>query len=245
MLTDIFLMSLLAGAATGIGGLLAVMIKPDKKTFSFLMGLSGGIMLCISFTELLAEGIEFGGMKLAIIGFALGALSFMLIDSFLPHIRFSEKETGKVNRKLFKTGLLLAIGVSIHNLPEGMAVGSGYAHLPELGLVIAIGIALHNIPEGIATALPLCAAGYSRMKSFLISFGSGLVEPIGAVIAYLFLAQFSQLIPIMLSFAAGIMVFLTLDELLPIAEQKQHNPMSLGILLGIIFVLVLSKLFGV
>ena len=245
MLMDVVILSLLAGAATGVGGALAVVRKPGKRMFAFLMGFSGGIMLSISFTGLLAQGIKFGGLELAIIGFTLGALSFMLLDSLLPHIRFAVKEKGKLNIRLLRMGMLLAIGIFIHNIPEGMAVGSGYAHLPSLGLVIAIGIALHNIPEGMATALPLYSAGFSRKKSFLISLGSGIAEPIGAVIAYLFLSGFPSLVPAMLAFAAGVMVFITLDELLPIAEEKNHNTMSLGILLGIVFMLLVSNAFGV
>jgi ZIP family zinc transporter len=245
MLMDLIILSLIAGAATGIGGAIAVVGKPGKRMFGFLMGFSGGIMLSISFTELLAQGIKFGGLELAIIGFTLGSLSFMLLDTFLPHVRFATKEKGIVNTKLLRMGMLLAIGISIHNIPEGMAVGSGYVHLPALGLIIAIGIALHNIPEGMATALPLYSAGFSRKKSFLIALGSGLVEPVGAAIAYLFLSGFPALIPATLAFAAGVMVFITLDELLPIAEAKSHNAMSAGILLGIIFMLLVSNIFGI
>lgn len=259
MLADILILSTLAGAATGIGGAIAVIKRPGKRLFDFLMGFAGGVMLSLSFTELLAEAINLGGLTLSIIGFSVGALLIFLIDSVLPHIHFFVKERGildwKVFRgvfdwRLFRIGTLVAIGISIHNIPEGMAVGAGYINAPALGLVVAIGIALHNIPEGVATALPLYASGFSRNKSFLISLFSGFVEPIGALIAYLFLSGFPLLTPAMLAFAAGVMIFITLDELLPeicaIKERHQFQHfMSLGILVGIISVMILSKLFRV
>jgi ZIP family zinc transporter len=105
------------------------------------------------------------------------------VDSLTPHIRFGVKEDSPLDGRLLKTSLLMAFGITVHNIPEGIAVGAGYMHLPEFGFMIALGIALHNIPEGIATALPLCEGGMGRRKAFRIALLSGLAEPIGALIA--------------------------------------------------------------
>lgn len=248
MLTDVFILSLLAGAATGIGGAIAVIRRPGRRMFNLIMGFAGGVMLSISFMELLSNAIKYGGIELSIAGFVLGALLIFVLDAVFPHVRFFIREegaVGRMDRKLLKVGVFLAIGIFIHNLPEGMAVGAGYSQLPVLGFIIAIGIALHNIPEGVATALPLYAAGFSRLKASLVALISGFAEPLGAVLAYVFLSAFSPLVPAGLAFAAGVMVFITLDELLPVAEKKHHNFTVFGVLLGIVSMLLVSRAFGV
>jgi ZIP family zinc transporter len=142
--------------------------------------------------------------------------------------------------------MLIAIGISIHNIPEGVAVGAGYMHAPEFGLFMALAVALHNVPEGIATALPLCKGGLGKRDSLRIAFLSGLVEPIGALLAALFLTSFQSLIPAALAFAGGVMVFLTLDELVPTAREHGHQHFTaLGIILGAIFIFLLSGTLGV
>ncbi len=149
------------------------------------------------------------------------------------------------NPRMLKTGMLLAIGITIHNIPEGIAVGAGYAHSPEFGLFIAIAILLHNIPEGIATALPLSTCGVYKWDAFLVATLSGLSEPVGALLAGIFLSTFEKFIPGALAFAGGVMVFITLDELVPAAREfGHHHTTALGIILGSIFVFVLSGLFG-
>jgi len=138
------------------------------------------------------------------------------------------------------------LGITIHNLPEGVAVGAGYMHTPKFGLFIAMAILLHNIPEGIATALPLCTSGVSKWDSFKVALFSGLVEPIGALLAAVFLKSFRALIPGALAFAGGVMMFITLDELIPTAREHGHqHSTAVGIILGSIFVFLLSGIFGV
>jgi len=243
---NIFLLSLFAGLATGIGGLIVIIKKPGKKLFGVLMGFAAGVMLALSFLELINEAWQLSGFLITTIGFGAGALFMLLIDSLIPHIRFGEKEKNIFNTRLLKTGILIAIGISIHNIPEGMAVGAGYMHLPKFGLFIALAIALHNIPEGIATALPLCKGGICRWKSFRIALLSGLVEPIGALIAAIFLTSFGNFIPLALAFAAGVMVFITLDEIVPTAREYGHQHFTaVGIILGIVFFLLLEGVFRV
>jgi ZIP family zinc transporter len=241
-----FLLSLLAGLGTGLGGLLTVIKKPDQRQVAFLMGLTAGVMITLSFVELVNEAWQASGYLVTTIGFGLGALFMFFVDWVTPHIRFGEEEKSPLDGKLLKAGWLVAIGITIHNIPEGIAVGAGYMRMPEFGFLIALGIALHNIPEGIATALPLSEGGMSRWKAFGIAFFSGLVEPIGALIAALFLTPFKSLIPASLAFAAGVMVFITLDELVPAAREFGHqHTTAIGIIAGAISVFLLSGLLGV
>ena len=150
------------------------------------------------------------------------------------------------DRSLLTTGLLIAIGITIHNLPEGIAVGAGFMHMPKFGLFIALAIMLHNIPEGIAVAMPLCKSGVCRWDSFRAALFSGLVEPVGALFAVLFLSSFQVFVPAALAFAGGVMMFITLDELVPAAREHGHQHFTaIGIILGAIFVFVLSGVFGV
>jgi zinc transporter, ZIP family len=243
---SVFLISLMAGLGTALGGLIVIIRKPGKKSFGFLMGFTAGVMITLSFHQLVNEAWHMSGYITTTISFALGAIFMLLIDLLIPHIRFSEKETSIFDLKLFRTGILVAIGISIHNLPEGIAVGASYMYLPKFGLFIAMAIALHNIPEGIATALPLCKSGLCRLKSFKITLYSGLVEPIGALFAAVFLTAFKELIPASLAFAGGVMVFITLDELIPTARKHGHQHFTaLGIILGAIFVFLLAGIFGV
>lgn len=275
-LLNIVLLSLIAGLGTGIGGLIAIMRTPGRRSFGFLMGLTAGVMITLAFMELLAEAWETGGFITATIGFAFGAGFMFLLDYFAPHMRFGEVEVRSPNpdevlttadseprrhrrgfgrrmgqnqitdRKLFKTGMLLAIGITIHNIPEGIAVGAGYLHQPQFGVFIAMAILLHNIPEGIATALPLNKCGVCRWDAFRTAFLSGLAEPVGALVAALFLTSFTGFLPAALAFAGGVMLFITLDELLPAAREHGHQHWTaMGIIAGSIFVLVLSGIFGV
>jgi ZIP family zinc transporter len=157
----------------------------------------------------------------------------------------SHKDTA-VDAKLISSGLLLAIGISLHNLPEGISVGAGYMHNPQFGLFIAMAIMLHNIPEGLATALPLSKGGAKRRYALGIAVLSGLAEPLGAVLASMFLGSFQNLIPGALAFAGGVMVYITLDELIPSArEYGSVHWTSLGIIVGSIFVFLLSAWMGV
>jgi len=275
-LVNILLLSLIASMGTGLGGLIAIIRKPGRRSYGLLMGFTAGVMISLSFLELVNEAWEMAGPVTATIGFGLGAIFMFVLDHFAPHIRFGEKEipgsdcqnndvlnvpqigmgrhrhgrlgatTYPVNRSLMKTGLLLAVGITLHNLPEGIAVGAGYLTNPQFGLFIAIAIMLHNIPEGLATALPLTKAGMHRRQALLVAFLSGLAEPIGALVAALFLVNFSGLVPGALAFAGGVMTFITLDELIPTAREFGHEHYTaIGIILGSLSVFVLSGIFGV
>ncbi len=280
---NIAMLSLIASLGTGLGGLLALIHKPGRRSFGFLMGFTAGVMITLALMELVAEAWHMAGYLTATAGFALGALFMFFLDYFAPHIRFGEKEirtegspladgdcgegnpaieeqTGRhgghqhkhgrqnviTDPKLLRTGFLLAIGITIHNLPEGIAVGAGYLKEPAFGVFIAIAILLHNIPEGIATALPLYKCGMGRFDCIKIAFFSGLTEPIGALLAASLLSSFMWLLPGALAFAGGVMLFITLDELLPAAREHGHQHYTaLGIILGAIAMFLLSGFFGV
>jgi ZIP family zinc transporter len=237
---NILILSTLAGLATGIGGLLAIIKKPDRKSLGFLMGLAAGVMITLAFLGLMVQAQEISGMSTAAIGFVVGSLSMLILDFVLPHTFLSVKEKGIIDGKMLKTGILIAIGISLHNFPEGIAEASGYSYLPRLGLVVAVAMALHNIPEGIAVSLPVYMSGASRRSAFRLALISGLVEPIGALAASLFLQTSSSLVPYGLSFAGGVMVFVTLDELIPVAHEHGHEHFTaFGMIVGCIVTFIL------
>lgn len=276
-IVNILLLSLMASMGTGLGGIIAILRKPGRRSYGLLMGITAGVMISLSFLELVSEAWDLAGPWTATLGFGIGATFMFLLDHFAPHIRFGEKEVrggsegvitppemegrfglgrhrfGRqhrasriVDRKLVNTGLLLAVGITLHNLPEGIAVGAGYLHNPQFGLFIAVAILLHNIPEGIATALPLCKGGFCRWDAFKVAFFSGMAEPVGAILASLFLVTFQNLVPGALAFAGGVMVFITLDELIPTAREYGHEHYTaVGIIMGSLFVFILSAVFGV
>lgn len=242
-MTDVLnalLLSLLAGLATGLGGLIVLVRKPSRRIMNFLMGVAAGVMIILSFLELMVEALNLAGLTLAAAGFLAGSLIIFILDSLLPHLHFGKKEKGLVDVKFFKYSTLIAVGIALHNFPEGIAVGSSYAYLPELGLTVAVAMAIHNIPEGMAIAIPACLSGRSKFSAFRLALLSGLVEPAGALISVLLLDVFNGFVPFGLAFASGIMVFITLDEIIPAASQNGHEHFtSFGIIAGSLLTFIL------
>jgi ZIP family zinc transporter len=250
------LLTLLAGLATGIGSLIAFFAKTTNTKFlSFVLGLSAGVMIYVSFTEILVEAQisltnelgETNGHWLTVFAFFSGMLLIGLIDRFIP-THSNPHEVKKVedmraagqrvpiNRpQLMRTGIFTALALAIHNFPEGIAVFISALQDPTLGIPITAAIAIHNIPEGIAVAVPVYYATNSKKKAFWISFLSGLSEPLGAVAAILFLMPFINdlMFGIIFAMVAGIMVFISLDELIPAAQRydETHLPIY-GVITG-------------
>ncbi len=228
----------LAGLSTTIGSLLGILVrKPGPRFMALTLGFSGGVMILVSFVELLAGGIEAVGFGLAHVAFFAGMLGMFLIDFLIPHEYMAErhKTEGRAQETLLKTGLLVALGIGIHNFPEGMATFAGTLQDVSLGAAIAVAIAIHNIPEGLAVSAPVYAATGSRSKAFLWSFLSGVAEPVGAVVAALILLPFlnATVLGLMLSVVAGIMVFISLDELVPVARSFGQEHLSIaGVVMG-------------
>ena len=261
------LLPTLAGLSTVLGGLLAVLIRrPGPRIMSLMMGFAAGVMLLVSFVELLQEGIRDTGYVPAYLAFFGGMAMMFLIDVLIPHIHMGEGHdaggearacpmpdpvahgrhryrhgTGRGNgvhpSRLLKTGLLVALGIGVHNFPEGITTFVGAVQDPALGIAIATAIMLHNIPEGIAVSAPVYAATGSRGKALLWSALSGLAEPVGAVLAAAVLLPFlnATLLGLVLAAVAGIMVFISLDELIPVACSFCEEHLSiLGVIAGMI-----------
>ena len=234
------LLTIIAGLSTTIGSAIAFFVKnPSKKFISLIMGFSAGVMILISFVELLQQGIESTNFLLGHIFFFMGMGIMFLIDVAISHQYEFEGPCSdnliNSDSKAKKTSLLVTMGIFIHNFPEGMATFIGTLQSIELGLILAFAIALHNIPEGIAVAVPVYTSTGSRKKAFTWSFLSGVSEPVGALIVGLILYPFINdfLLGAMLAIVGGFMIYISLDELLPASQSlgSQHLPI-LGILMG-------------
>jgi len=233
-----FLLATAAGLSTTFGSLMGILIRrPGPVFMSFTLGFSAGIMILISFVELLPCGIERIGFLPAHMAFFLGIGTFFLIDVLIPHEYIGQKDRteSQASSRLNRTGLMLALGIGIHNFPEGMLTLVGSIEDVRLGAAIALAIAIHNVPEGLAVSIPVYAATGSRKKAFWFSFLSGVSEPVGAGVAALVLLPFLSppVIGWSFSWVAGIMVAISLDEIIPSAKAfgREHTPI-LGILLG-------------
>ncbi|MFA4991605.1 MAG: zinc transporter ZupT [Candidatus Omnitrophota bacterium] len=231
------LLSFLAGIFTVAGSFLTFFMRDFKRSYlQFALGLSGGVMIYVSFVEMLPQAIKNIGLAKANLAFFGGIILFMLIDFFIPHEYIEERvKTDSHDKKLMAAGIFTAFGIAIHNFPEGIAVFISALANIKLGIVLAIAIALHNIPEGIAVAMPIFYATKSKRKAFWYSFLAGFAEPAGAVIAILILMPFlnAAVLSFSLAFVAGIMVFISFDELLPLSCQNEGYHVSiLGVIIG-------------
>ena len=240
------LLSTIAGLSTTVGSLIGVWVsRPGPRFMAFTLGFSGGVMILVSFVELLREGIETIGFMPAHMAFFAGMLIMFLIDVRTPHDHLAERHRLRRDghqERLFRAGLLVALGVAIHNFPEGVASLAGTLQNQRLGIAVSAAIALHNIPEGLAISAPVSAATGSRRTAFLWSFLSGLAEPVGAALAALVLLPFlnDAVLGYVLSAVAGVMVFISLDELVPVACSfgEEHLPI-VGAAVGM-FIMSLS-----
>jgi ZIP family zinc transporter len=271
-----FLLTILAGLSTGIGSLIAYFIrKPKLEILSFALGLSGGVMTYVSFVELLPQATSAIGDIWGVGTFFIGIVSMFLLDQIIPDVENphhivvvmeEEQKTRSVEleqerkkneselsdtakKKLMKTGLVTALAIAIHNFPEGLVTFGSALSDHNLGIVLACAIAIHNIPEGISVSVPIFYATGNRKKAFWYSFFSGVAEPVGALFGYLILFSFinDQIIGGMLGFIAGVMVYISMDEILPTAQRydKKGHLTITGIITGMIIMaasLILLKL---
>ena len=243
----------IAGLSTGIGSAIAYFIKKPRVTYlSFSLGVSAGVMIYISFMELLPDALEAVGPIWGLAAFFMGIGTIGLIDMLIPEPENPHEFAGidepaaarTESSSLMRTGLLLALVIGIHNFPEGLAIFASALGNVKLGIFIAIAIAIHNIPEGIAVSVPIFYATGNKNKAFFYSFLSGLSEPVGAVIGYLILRPFLTpgVLAGLMAFVAGVMVYISLDELLPMAHRYGHGHLVIiGIVLGM-FVMAVSLL---
>lgn len=257
-----FGLTLFAGLATGIGSLLAFFTShTNTKFLSVTLGFSAGVMIYVSMVEIFvkakvalvnAMGVVPGNW-LTVGGFFGGMLLIAMIDKFIPKqsnphelktVEDMKLPSSKGDQSLLKMGTFTALAIGIHNFPEGIATFTSALQDPALGIAIAVAIAIHNIPEGIAVSVPVYFATGDKKKAFKLSFLSGLSEPIGALAAYLFLMPFLNDIMFGVIFAAvaGIMVFISLDELLPAAKKYDETHLSIYGLIAGMAVMALSLL---
>ncbi len=257
-----FLLTLFAGLSTGIGGLLAFHKKASSKRFlAFSLGFSAGVMIYVSFLEIFPKALDdLVGLHGDHLGYIYTTLAFFigigfigLIDWMVPS-RENPHEIPSMTKngvdfektKLMRMGLFSALAIALHNFPEGLATFVAAVQNPQLGIGIAIAIAIHNIPEGIAVAVPIFQATGSKRKAFTYSLLSGLAEPVGALIGYYLIITLVGDINFgfIFAFVAGIMVYISLDELLPSAEKfGEHHLSILGLILGFIVMALSLILF--
>ena len=258
-----FSLTLLAGLCTGIGSALAFFAKQTNTKFlSLSLGFSAGVMIYVSFVEILAKAQASltealghpAGTWAAVGSFFGGVLLIAVIDRLVPSVenphearpteQMERGANGEKNGKLMRMGLLAALAIGIHNFPEGLATFAAALHDPTIGIPIAVAIAIHNIPEGISVSVPIYYATGSRKKAFTYSFLSGLSEPIGALIGFFILrAVFSPTIfGLLFGSVAGIMVFVSLDELFPTAREYGEGHLAIYGLVAGMAVMALSLL---
>lgn len=254
------LLATLAGLSTAIGGLLGVIVRrPSEKFMSVALGFSAGVMIWVAFVELLQEGVSGIGAPAAYVGLFIGVGVMFLVDVLIPHEYLAERVGGLgkgvaapgecplpmhrhrgrhrygQNVDVLKCGLLVAVGMAIHNFPEGLATFASAAHDTSLGLAIAVAVGIHNIPEGLAVSVPIYAATGSRRRAFFWSALPGSAELAGAALAAIVLMPFlsTALLGWVLAIVAGVMIFISLDELVPVACSMGENHLSIvGVTLG-------------
>ncbi|MCT1601602.1 zinc transporter ZupT [Kocuria sp. p3-SID1433] len=267
------LLTVIAGLATGLGGLAVFLTNRTNGSFLALsLGFSAGVMLYVSFVEILAEASDLlsaawgpgRGTWGMVGGFFAGIAVIAVIDRLVPHEANPHEFTyqpgdadaaavgagsaaAPVDSRLLRTGLLTALAIAIHNFPEGFATFASALGDPSVAIAITVAIALHNIPEGIAVAVPVFQATDSRARAVGLSFLSGLAEPLGAVIGFLLLRPFltDALFGAVLAGVAGIMVFISLDKLLPTAEKYGgHHLCVYGVVAGMAVMAVSLAMLG-
>ena len=223
-----------------------------------LLGLAAGVMIAASVWSLLIPSIEMAEEQgkvawiPAAVGVLLGMVFLLILDSIIPHLHMGSEDPEGVKSELSKTTMLV-LAVTLHNLPEGMAVGVAVAGaLAEnssitmtAALALAVGIAIQNFPEGAIISMPLCATGGTKKRAFLYGFLSGIVEPIGALLTIALAHLILPLLPYLLSFAAGAMMYVVIEELIPEAQQGKHSNLgTIGAALGFVLMMILDVALG-
>lgn len=257
-------LTVFAGLSTGVGSVMAFLSKKfNPKFLAASLGFSAGVMIYVSLVEIFVKARDSlsaaYGMKpgyiYTVIAFFVGIALIALIDKLIPSVE-NPHEIKNINEKnviaekdknLLRMGLFSALAIAIHNFPEGLATFMGALTDPALGISIAVAIAIHNIPEGIAVSVPIYFATKNRKRAFWLSFLSGLAEPVGAILGFFILRSVfnDSTFGVIFAGVAGIMVYISLDELLPTAEEYGEHHIAIGGLIGGMAVMALSLLLFV
>lgn len=247
-----FLASILAGLATGVGALPALFFKDiSARLFNGMLGAAAGVMLAATAFSLLVPGMAYGeqvwpgkGLLVVSVGMVIGALFLHFADQKLPHLHFDTVADESLD-SLQKISLFI-IAITIHNFPEGMSVGVSFGSGDmKNGVVLAVAIALQNLPEGLAVALPLVGLGYNKWKAVALATLTGLVEPVGGLLGITMVTVFSSVLPIAMGFAAGAMLFVISEEIIPETHsQGRSRVATFSLMAGFIIMMVLDKILG-
>ncbi|MFA6738937.1 MAG: ZIP family metal transporter [Bacilli bacterium] len=257
------LATLFTWGLTALGAGLVFFFKTiNRKALNLMLGFAGGVMVAASFWSLLSPAIdlaeEMGSISwlVAAIGFIMGGLFLFLLDRFMPHMHLGAKQA-EGSKSSLKRSILLVLSITLHNIPEGLAVGVAFgavaAGIPGAGLMgavaLAIGIGLQNFPEGAAVSVPLRREGLSRWKSFLYGQASGLVEPISGVLGALLVIAIRPILPYALAFAAGAMIYVVVEELIPEAQcgspdGSGADRATIGFMIGFALMMMLDVALG-
>ena len=261
-ITQAFLATLFTWGMTALGATLVFATKTINQRFlDSMLGFAGGVMIAASYWSLLGPAIEMSGDNAigswfpAAFGFLLGGIFLWGIDKILPHLHPNAPlgEAEGVNPKERKRSTLLVLAITLHNIPEGLAVGIAFGALANGGteaslagaLTLALGIGIQNFPEGVAVSMPLRGEGMSRRKSFFYGQFSGMVEPIAAVIGALAVTFIEPLLPYALSFAAGAMIFVVVEEVIPSSQEKGNKDLaSMSLMVGFVLMMILDVALG-
>lgn len=215
--STVLFLSFLSFLTTGLGALLALFLGRNDQAVATGIGFSSGIMLLLSFAELIPEASETAGLRLTLFTVASGALLLWLMHKILPHSHLM-KEHGLMGGTALKSVYLVVIGLILHDIPEGFAMANAYMSTPSLGVLVAVGIALHNLPEEFALCMPVITLKNNRLL-ITIALLSALAEPLGALAGLLAIDTDPALIPVFLAFASGAMIFVSVHELIPLARR--------------------------
>ena len=254
-----FYATLFTWGLTAAGAALVFLFKnPKRSVMDGMLGFTGGVMVAASFWSLLAPGIDMspgeGFVKVipAAVGFLLGALFLFGLDKVLPHlhINFKEGEAEGIKTPWHKT-TLLTLAITLHNIPEGLAIGvvfgaaGGDLHMVGVAITLAIGIGIQNFPEGIAVSMPLRRQGVSRWKSFWYGQLSAVVEPIAGVLGAWAVTSFEPMLPYSLGFAAGAMIYVVVEEVIPETQRDKYTDIGvMGFIIGFLLMMILDVVLG-
>ena len=257
---QMFLILLIPFLGTTLGSAMVFFMKNkiNNKIEKLLLGFASGVMISASIWSLLQPSIEMTAEQgkiawiPAAIGFLLGVVFLLVLDSIIPHLHLNTDKPEGMKAKLKKTTMMI-LAVTLHNIPEGMTVGVAFAGAMAQNtgitvagaMALAIGIAIQNFPEGAIISMPLKGEGSSKGKAFLYGMLSGIVEPIGAIITILLTSLVVPILPYLLSFAAGAMIYVVVEELIPESQEGEHSNIgTIGVAIGFVIMMILDVALG-